>query len=63
MPYSPYHTGYNPINKDYQSIFGSYCVKHMCDGPWTYIMDDFGDAVPIPTNCHAVAQLFKRVGI
>lgn len=43
--HSIYHTGFNPLARDHRT-FGLYWVTHLCDGPWMYIMDDYGNAVP-----------------
>lgn len=58
-----YHTGYNPLTRNYKSLFGCYDVNYMCEEDWSYIMDDFGNAVPVPTDSHTANQLFKRVEI
>lgn len=58
-----YHTGYNPLVKNYRSEFGSYDVTFMCEGAWSYIMDDFGNAIPTPYWTHQANMLMKRVGL
>lgn len=63
MCYSPYHRGYNPLIRNHKSWFGAYEVTFMSEGPWSYIMDDFGNAVPVPTNSHMAQLLFTAVGL
>lgn len=47
MCYSPYGPPNVPLDR-YQGGLGChYFVRWMVEGPWTYIMDDFGNAVPI----------------
>jgi len=61
--YSPYHKGYNHLTRNHRSVFGSYDVEFMCEGAWSYIMDDFGNAIEILTYSHVANMLFKSVGI
>lgn len=58
-----YHTGYNPLVRNHRSDFGSYDVTYMCDGAWMYIMDDFGNAVEVPTDSHAAAMSLYNAGL
>ena len=58
-----YHTGYNPLTKNYRSTLGCYDVKYMCDESWSYIVDDFGNAVETPVYSHWAALLLKSVGL
>jgi hypothetical protein len=46
MCYSPYHKGFNPLDRCYRS--NNYWVRHMCEGAWVFIVDDFGNAVEKP---------------
>lgn len=57
-----YHTGYNPLTKNYRSQLGCYDVEYMCEESWTYIMDDFGNAVPTPIRHQAILFL-RSVGL
>lgn len=57
-----YHTGYNPLTRNHRSWFGCYDVTYMCEGSWTYIMDDFGNAVETPHNTHQASMFLKSVG-
>lgn len=53
MPY--YHSGINPLIRDHRSPMGAYWVTHMDAGQLVYIMDDFGNAVPLSLlRTHAV---------
>lgn len=62
-PYNPYHTGYNKLTRNHRSSLGCYDVEHMCEGAWSYIMDDFGNAIPTPVYSHQAKLLLKSVGL
>lgn len=57
--YSPYHTGYNELTRNHRSAHGLYDVEHMCEGAWSYIVDDFGDAVEPNSQTVAMLDVFK----
>lgn len=58
-----YHTGFNRLTRNHRSFLGVYDVEHMCAGSWSYIMDDFGNAIECPHNSHWAKILMTSVGL
>lgn len=46
----------NPLDRNYST--GTYWVRYMEHGAWVYLMDDFGNAVPINTQTVRGTLLF-----
>lgn len=54
---------YSPLVRNYRSMVASYEEVGMYESPWSYLMDDFGNAVITPSNTHIVRLLLWKAGL